>query len=595
MSLLIKVVEVVNGVICDKDERPFQDIMITHTVILDDPFAEPENLEYPASPEVTLEMLKSDRIACYEDIAEYEGRTAEEIEEALKEKEAKARATVLEIIGDLPDADMAPPENVLFVCKLNPVTNDDDLELIFSRFGEIRGCEIIRDRKTGESLQYAFIEFANKESCEHAYFKMDNVLIDDRRIHVDFSQSVAKVKWKGKGRGVKGDWSDARKSQKRERSRSPDNRHRSHRKTSHKLKLFDPNQEFTDLDHMAGQIKAQTDVNDVETCSVDEIECSIAIQRLHRPEHSLQRLRALNTLETRPCTTFDELINDLKTIENIRRDAAFVGTNRKRAVHKVELEDTSFTGKCFVTDKCSLLGLGWLRKDPHGRILNLKFISNAISQVTKSPSDNADEMALMKKIKAQYPEVIEGKMGTCLKYEAVILLKMDAKLLFKKIFFLRHPSFISHIIVNLRAFPGTVLETCEVAVICDLVICNFAISRSPQSIGGSGAPPASPMSTPTGAKVLFEDSKSRLADKVQSNVNGLGSLARQILKGARTQQTLANAAKNFAAQDGAINNSEMNLSKMQTLVASMQLQTAALQRNVQMIPELKQQMEDMRF
>ncbi|GCB85772.1 hypothetical protein scyTo_0026414, partial [Scyliorhinus torazame] len=28
---------------------------------------------------------------------------------------------------------------------------------------------------------------------------MDNVLMDDRRIHVDFSQSVAKVQWKGKG------------------------------------------------------------------------------------------------------------------------------------------------------------------------------------------------------------------------------------------------------------------------------------------------------------------------------------------------------------------------------------------------------------
>lgn len=34
-------------------------------------------------------------------------------------------------------------------------------------------------------------------SCENAYFKMDNVLIDDRRIHVDFSQSVAKnYQWK---------------------------------------------------------------------------------------------------------------------------------------------------------------------------------------------------------------------------------------------------------------------------------------------------------------------------------------------------------------------------------------------------------------
>lgn len=31
---------------------------------------------------------------------------------------------------------------------------------------------------------------------------MDNVLIDDRRIHVDFSQSVSKIKWKGKGESV---------------------------------------------------------------------------------------------------------------------------------------------------------------------------------------------------------------------------------------------------------------------------------------------------------------------------------------------------------------------------------------------------------
>lgn len=40
-------------------------------------------------------------------------------------------------MGDLPDADIKAPENVLFVCKLNPVTTDDDLRLIFSRFGKI--------------------------------------------------------------------------------------------------------------------------------------------------------------------------------------------------------------------------------------------------------------------------------------------------------------------------------------------------------------------------------------------------------------------------------------------------------------------------
>ena len=67
---------------------------------------------------------------------------------------------------------------------------DEDLELIFSRFGKVLSCEVIRDKRTGDSLQYAFIEFENKQDCEQAYFKMQGVLIDDHRIHVDFSQSV---------------------------------------------------------------------------------------------------------------------------------------------------------------------------------------------------------------------------------------------------------------------------------------------------------------------------------------------------------------------------------------------------------------------
>ena len=130
-----------------------------------------------------------------------EGKSEEEIKLILEERETKKRATVLEIIGDIPDADIKPPDNVLFVCKLNQVTNDDDLELIFSRFGKIINCEVIRDHVTGDSLCYAFIEFENKEDCENAYFKMDNVIIDDRRIHVDFSQSVSKLYWKSRGKG----------------------------------------------------------------------------------------------------------------------------------------------------------------------------------------------------------------------------------------------------------------------------------------------------------------------------------------------------------------------------------------------------------
>lgn len=139
-------------------------------------------------------VTDSDRIGAEEDIDEFQGKSEEEVREIMSMREAKANAEILEMVGDIPDADGKPPENVLFVCKLNPFTTSEDLEIIFSRFGPILSCEVIKDHKTGDSLQYAFIEFEKEEDCVNAYFKMDNVLIDDRRIHVDFSQSLAKVK-----------------------------------------------------------------------------------------------------------------------------------------------------------------------------------------------------------------------------------------------------------------------------------------------------------------------------------------------------------------------------------------------------------------
>ncbi|KAK6630487.1 hypothetical protein RUM43_014832 [Polyplax serrata] len=198
VDLLLKL----NEAITDEQHRPYQDIRITHTVILDDPFPDPKGLEVP--PQSPLPPNPKDiaysRIPADEPLTE--NYSQEELDEMVQQREAAARAAILEMVGDIPDADIAPPENVLFVCKLNPVTSDHDLSIIFSRFGTVKSCEVIRDQVTGDSLQYAFIEFEDRKACEDAYFKMDNVLIDDRRIHVDFSQSVAKLKWKGKGRGV---------------------------------------------------------------------------------------------------------------------------------------------------------------------------------------------------------------------------------------------------------------------------------------------------------------------------------------------------------------------------------------------------------
>jgi len=134
----------------------------------DDPFPDPPNLLIPPSSPIRPPD-NSTRIAEDEDPL-FQLPEEEEEERIRREKAAAASALTLEMVGDLPFANVRPPENVLFVCKLNPVTRDEDLELIFSRFGIIMSCQVIRDKKTGDSLQYAFIEFDKREDAEQVSF-----------------------------------------------------------------------------------------------------------------------------------------------------------------------------------------------------------------------------------------------------------------------------------------------------------------------------------------------------------------------------------------------------------------------------------------
>ncbi|KAF8075406.1 hypothetical protein N665_1096s0006 [Sinapis alba] len=203
----------INEAYVDARNRPYKNIRIKHTYILEDPFEDPSQLAEmipDASPEgkpkeeIEVDVrLEDDWVPMDEELGVHE------LEEIIRERAAHSSAVVLESIGDIPEAEVKPPDNVLFVCKLNPVTEDEDLHTIFSRFGTVISADVIRDFKTGDSLCYAFIEFEDKAACEQAYNKMDNALIDDRRIHVDFSQSVSKL-WsqfrqkdsqKGKGNG----------------------------------------------------------------------------------------------------------------------------------------------------------------------------------------------------------------------------------------------------------------------------------------------------------------------------------------------------------------------------------------------------------
>jgi RNA recognition motif. (a.k.a. RRM, RBD, or RNP domain) len=112
-------------------------------------------------------------------------------------KDISSREVTLSLLGDIPvDAAtgdlIKPRENVLFICKLNPITEETDLETIMSRFGEVKTLEIIKDKESGKKLGYAFVEFSDVAGCDRAVKGLQNSVIDDRKVVVDYSQSVAK-------------------------------------------------------------------------------------------------------------------------------------------------------------------------------------------------------------------------------------------------------------------------------------------------------------------------------------------------------------------------------------------------------------------
>lgn len=174
----------------DMDNRPARSCLLLRSHILHDPFDDPPRLEVLARELAEKHSARSEEQRANAKRSRDEPALTDE-QRAIEAE--RARAKILVGFGDLPAADVKPPENVLFVCQLNPITEEKGLTIVFSRFGKVVSCEVIRDKDTGQSLCYGFIEFEDKDCAENAYFGLKNVLVDRHHIRVDFSQSVAKL------------------------------------------------------------------------------------------------------------------------------------------------------------------------------------------------------------------------------------------------------------------------------------------------------------------------------------------------------------------------------------------------------------------
>jgi len=102
-------------------------------------------------------------------------------------------------------------------------------------------------------------------------------------------------------------------------------------------------------------------------------------------------------------------------------------------------------------------------------------------------------------------------------------------------------------------------------------------------------------SSASSARNLFTESKARLSDRIQVNVNSTGSLAKQIVRGSKTNETLMHTARNFALQEYAVENSETNLKRMQLLTNHLNLQLDSIQKSVNHIEDIKEQLHQILF
>jgi RNA recognition motif-containing protein len=72
----------------------------------------------------------------------------------------------------------------IFVAKLNFKTHKEDLEAAFAKFGQVTSCKIVRDKETGRSKGYGFIEMPNDDEANNAINALNDQEIDGRQIVV---------------------------------------------------------------------------------------------------------------------------------------------------------------------------------------------------------------------------------------------------------------------------------------------------------------------------------------------------------------------------------------------------------------------------
>jgi RNA recognition motif-containing protein len=77
----------------------------------------------------------------------------------------------------------------LYVGNLSWTTNEDTLRGLFGKHGDIIDAFIVRDRLTGKSRGFGFIEFSSKTDADAALASLNGVENDGRTLRVNLADA----------------------------------------------------------------------------------------------------------------------------------------------------------------------------------------------------------------------------------------------------------------------------------------------------------------------------------------------------------------------------------------------------------------------
>lgn len=73
----------------------------------------------------------------------------------------------------------------IYVGNLHYRITEDELREAFAKYGEVKSCTIIKDKATGQSKGFGFVEMPNKEEAEKAIAEMNGKELMGRKINVN--------------------------------------------------------------------------------------------------------------------------------------------------------------------------------------------------------------------------------------------------------------------------------------------------------------------------------------------------------------------------------------------------------------------------